>query len=203
MNPLYYAVNDQNEELVRKILSEPHTSDDVNNNEYFGGRGPLHYAANNNLPKFISILLTDPLVDPNRMDDCGYTPFYYACSNNSVESARELLKCDRVEVCIFQIHPKHGTCCSAFSEVVSMSHLKILKFWIASGRRFPMNDLYDWEMKIYSAWKGVLTDEIRGWFYGAGSEAEIRGTCELLSEYFSDPEATKLRLSLEIKAEIS
>jgi hypothetical protein len=201
--PLYTAVQKGCEKFVSEYVENHIDVEDEFNGKYCNGRGPLHLAANNNIYKVIPLLIKHPLLDVNQRDFLGCTPFIYACSNNAVDSVRELLKCEKLDT---------NLCCakdektgpSPFELAVRAGYVNVIKEWIASGRGLP-DEINRWEIKVSAQWveeARALGAEMRKFFSSDASESDVVAMCELLGDYLKNAEETKLMISLELKTKI-
>jgi hypothetical protein len=202
-SPLYKAVDEGDEDYIKKFLETPHTSDDVNE-KGGNGRGPLHLAANNNIYKVIPLLISDPLIDVNQLDSYGCSPFFYACTNNSADSVRELLKCKKLNTRSCRVN-ENGVVISLspFELAVRSGLVNVIKEWIASEVKLP-HEVWGLEIRGCVKWveqRKTLSAEMRNYF-STHRESNVIAMCELLGDYLKDAEGTKLRVSLELKAKI-
>jgi len=81
----------------------------------------------------IPLLLAHPDIDVNAKTNGGWTPFYYACCENTC--VREMLKDSRVRV-----NDSDDDEFSPLWLAACQGHLDIIKWWIASGREMDLGE---------------------------------------------------------------
>ncbi len=87
-----HNVHNNNTESVRHLLDNELLDPDYINLPNQDGFSALHYAAYNQNPEMIELLLHQGNANPNVVDDEGNTPLHVIADSNNIAAARKLLE---------------------------------------------------------------------------------------------------------------
>jgi len=132
---LFLAIQEENEETVRRILAEnPNVNVNwENEGRFYHGWTALHKAIAEGYDRIVSLLLAHSEINVNQRDSDdvhGQTPFHWACFSGMTSCARLLLEDARVG----NLNEPNNEGYTPLWNAASGGYLDVIKWWIASGR---------------------------------------------------------------------